>query len=194
MTTTYNLPPRTAERGALAALTQPVTHYTRIAVVLVAGASASATYLDERMQFVCEQPFAAPLAAGPPFPDRENVDNAHEAPAATERPSEALFKRLATENPHALVTWSQQTDLPRGLIARAAEALGHVADHEVAVPALLALLDRDDLVVKEGALNGLARHPLPDVVGRVRAVMEDERNHYAIRDIAREVLADFDDG
>lgn len=195
MTTTYDLPPRAAERSVFSAIAEPVAYHASIAatVVMVAGASPAATFLDKRMQCFCAPTLTAPIAAGPSFQDPENVAATRDVQAAEGRPSEALFKKLTVENPQALVMWSQRTDLPRGLIARAAEALGRVADHQVAVPALMALLDRDDLVVKEGALNGLAGHPLPHVVERVRAVMDDQRNHPAIRDIAREVLADFDD-
>lgn len=107
------------------------------------------------------------------------------------RPSEALFNKLATENPQALVVWCRRTDLPRGLIARAAEALGRVSDEGVAVPALMALLERDDLVVQEGALHGLACHPGHAVEARIRALIDDSHSHAAIREITAEVLDEF---
>jgi hypothetical protein len=186
MTTTYDLPLRASERGW--GVAEPVTYHASIAFLIVAGAGAAATYLDRRMQLFSPPPLSAPIAGGPPLQEAERVAIARRALAASERPSEALFKTLAIEDPQTLVVWSQRPDLPRGLVARAAEALGQVVDDEVAVPALMALLEKDDLVVKEGALHGLASHPTPEVRARIRAVINDLRNHAVIREIAAEVL------
>ncbi len=77
---------------------------------------------------------------------------------STERPSEALFARLATDDPARLVVMLTSGELSPGLLTYAAEIAGQQLPSAMVVPALLTLLRHEKAVVREGAIYGLSGH------------------------------------
>jgi len=106
-------------------------------------------------------------------------------------PTERQLRTLATLDPWRLVDRVRAGDFSPGLMARAAEAVGQIADSTIAVPTLLLLLEAKELVVQEASIYGLSRHPTEEVVAALRVMAESDSTHRLVREIAAEVLEEI---
>jgi hypothetical protein len=92
-----------------------------------------------------------------------------------ERFSEAMFERLVLEDPERLVALLQGDALRPALLTFAAEIAGKGLAFEVVGPALLALLQHERPVVREGAVYGLrAYEERPEVAAALAKVAKDD--------------------
>ena len=110
---------------------------------------------------------------------------------STEKPPRLTLSALvamAESSPCELAMRIHAGDMSAGLRARAAEAMGRVADSNIAVPVLLTLMHDKDIVVQEGAIYGLRRHMTDRVREELERVASNEDTHYIIRDIAMETI------
>lgn len=99
---------------------------------------------------------------------------------------EDLFHRLTTEDPARLVALLR-TEMDPCDLTFAAEIAGKgIVGHGVG-DALTALLEHPERVVREGALYGLAHHPSPELIARVRRMATEDESP-AVRSVARETL------
>jgi HEAT repeats len=105
-------------------------------------------------------------------------------------PCEALFERLAAEDPNRFVALIQQGTLEPHHLTFAAEAAGRIADRVAAVDALLPLLGNASALVREGAVYGLARHIDRGDVRQRLAELATRDPSPGVRDAAREALED----
>lgn len=132
-----------------------------------------------REQSATWKPVAAPFATWPePFSDE----------ASHEKYSEDLFEKLADHSPAQLIRLVQEGRLKDTDLTFAAEAIGRIRDHSLAVPALRHLLAHPAAVVREGALYGLSRHLTAEVERLIGSVAESD-NDPCIREVARDILA-----
>lgn len=102
--------------------------------------------------------------------------------------SEALFERLAVEDPGLLLTYLESGDIPPHSLTYAAEIAGNKLPTDVVVGPLLRLLKHESAVVREGALRGLRLHydPFLAVFRDIAATDESPM----VRQVATEVLED----
>ena len=100
----------------------------------------------------------------------------------------ATFVRMAEHAPLDLVARVRAGGMSPGLLARAAEAMGKIHDHDTAVPELLILLKNEDIAVQEGAIYGLSQHLTDDVRRTLQELSSDESVHSLIREIAADSL------
>jgi hypothetical protein len=92
-----------------------------------------------------------------------------------ERFSEAMFERLAAEDPARLVALLGGDVLGPALLTFAAEIAGRGLAFDVAGAALLALLQHERPVVREGAVYGLRAHDeRPEVAAALAKVAKDD--------------------
>lgn len=105
-----------------------------------------------------------------------------------EKPTMATFVRMAEHAPLDLVARVRAGGMSPGLLARAAEAMGKIHDHDTAVPELLILLKNEDIAVQEGAIYGLSQHLTDDVRRTLQELSSDESVHSLIREIAADSL------
>lgn len=89
-------------------------------------------------------------------------------------PSEALFERLAVEDPERLLAMLVSNELRPALLTYAAEIAGRGLPSEQCVPVLIQLLHHGAAVVREGAVYGLAEHPGEVVTAKLRQVAEND--------------------
>ncbi len=108
--------------------------------------------------------------------------------SSTEKPTMATFVRMAEHAPLDLVARVRAGGMSPGLLARAAEAMGKIHDHDTAVPELLILLKNEDIAVQEGAIYGLSQHLTDDVRRTLQGLSSDESAHSLIREIAADSL------
>ena len=145
--------------------------------ILVVSAIASAVLL---MTVTAQaQPACLQVARGPTM-------NA----TTTPRPTFATLAVMAEKRPLDLIARIEVFGLSPGLRARAAEAMGKVADSNLAVPVLLKLLNDSEIIVQEGAIYGLRRHMNEEVRDRLRQVIEAPATHQIVREVASEMLED----
>jgi hypothetical protein len=71
---------------------------------------------------------------------------------------EALFERLAQQDPNRLLRMLNSGDLEPALLTHAAETAGRHLASELVVPVLLKLLQHTSPLVREGAIYGLSHH------------------------------------
>lgn len=100
----------------------------------------------------------------------------------------AALVAMAERSPRELIARIHAGDMSAGLRARAAEAMGRVADCDIAVPVLLTLLHDKDIVVQEGAIYGLSRHMTSSVREALQLVIDDDSAHPIIRNIAADAI------
>ncbi len=92
----------------------------------------------------------------------------------TNAPSEALFERLAVENPARLLAMLISSELKPSMLTYAAEIAGRsLPTHQVA-PLLIKLLSHESAVVREGAVYGLEEHSGQEVTNELRRVFETD--------------------
>jgi hypothetical protein len=103
-------------------------------------------------------------------------------------PCEALFERLASEDPSALLRVVNEGKLAPYDLTFAAESLGRLADHESAREALVALLHNPSPVVREGAIYGLAKLPMKAEVHAILVKIASEDSSAAVRGAAADAL------
>ena len=106
---------------------------------------------------------------------------------------EAEIRALAMEAPEKLLVLLGKAETegrPSGYLASMLEALARSPLDSV-VPTLIRFLDHASPVVQEGALYGLAGHPTPQVVAKLREVTENKFRNRVIREIATEVLREI---
>lgn len=115
-----------------------------------------------------------------------------DGPVPNIRRTEAVLREMARSEPNRLIDFVGCVSTP-GLLARAAEALGLVADSSVARPVLLRLLKHEDAVVQEGAIYGLAGHMDDLVRAELSALATSDATSPIIRSIALEALNETDD-
>jgi hypothetical protein len=103
------------------------------------------------------------------------------------------MRDLAKKDPERLLTLlddAEKEGRPSGYLARMLEALARSSVDSV-VPTLFHFLEHNSLVVQEGALLGLAGHPTPQVVERIREVTKNKFRNRVIQEIATEVLEEI---
>lgn len=94
--------------------------------------------------------------------------------APAEAPSEALFERLAVENPARLLAMLISSELKPSMLTYAAEIAGrNLPTHQVA-PLLIKLLSHESAVVREGAVYGLEEHSGQEVTNELRRISETD--------------------
>ncbi len=102
-------------------------------------------------------------------------------------PSEALFERLATEDRDRLLKFLQPAALKPSLQTFAAEIAGRLLPSDQIVPALMALLQSESALVREGAVYGLAYHLSKVVVETLEGLVASDQSP-GVRAAAAEVL------
>lgn len=102
-------------------------------------------------------------------------------------PSEENFARLALEAPETLVVLLVSNMLRPSDLTFAAEAAGQISDSEMVRAPLLALLNHEAALVREGAVYGLARHLSAEVRTRLQEVAGNDPSP-GVREAARETL------
>lgn len=107
-------------------------------------------------------------------------------PVDPEAPSEALFERLASDDPPRLLALLA-SDLEPAMLTFAAEIAGRELSSEDVVPPLMALLRHPSAVVREGAIYGLAHHPRDDVDRELLRLGADDPST-GVRTAANDVL------
>ena len=94
--------------------------------------------------------------------------------APPETPSEALFERLAAENPQRLLAMLVANELRPALLTYAAEIAGRTLPSEMCVPVLVPLLYHESALVREGTVYGLAEHLDELVTSELRKVSNND--------------------
>lgn len=103
-------------------------------------------------------------------------------------PCEALFKRLATENPDELLSALDSGVLAPHDLTFAAEAAGDIRDTRRVQVALFALLRHVSPLVREGAIYGLAKLPPTDEVQTALREISQNDASAGVRAAAADVL------
>ncbi len=103
-----------------------------------------------------------------------------------EAPSEALFERLAKEDPARLVR-ILKSNLSPGHLTHAAEIAGRELPSDVVVPTLLELLLHASPLVREGAIYGLAVHRSTAVDAALKSLIERDASP-GVRAAAESIL------
>lgn len=106
-----------------------------------------------------------------------------------DRPCERLFERLAVEDHDRLVGYLAPDLLPPHLLTFAAEHAGSMPA-SVAVRPLLALLDHESAVVREGAAMGLSCHAGDSSVRRALIIVSESDPSPGVRERAQEAIED----
>lgn len=102
--------------------------------------------------------------------------------------SEALFKRLATEDPDQLLAALSGTALAPHDLTFAAEAAGEIRDTARAQIALLALLRHDSALVREGVIYGLGKLPVNEQIRTALEEIAHRDSSAGVRAAAADVL------
>lgn len=97
---------------------------------------------------------------------------AHVSAPDLDLPSEALFERLASEDPPRLIEMLATASLPPPLLTFAAEIAGRRLQADTCVPALLRLLHHEAAVVREGVIYGLMGHPGEEITAEFTRLAE----------------------
>jgi hypothetical protein len=124
----------------------------------------------------------------------EQVRDAHEESVARptwEAPCEDMFEWMADNEPGALLELIRGGTLEYYDLTFAAEIAGRIADHSAVVQVLMPLLDHPEPVVREGAIYGLARHVIAEVIERIRDIAAND-NSPGVRKAARGLLEDVE--
>ena len=103
-----------------------------------------------------------------------------------EAPSEALFERLAKEDPARLLRMLK-SDLSPGHLTHAAEIAGRELPSEQVVATLLELLRHGSPLVREGAIYGLAAHRSKAVDAELKSLFERDASP-GVRAAAESIL------
>jgi hypothetical protein len=102
-------------------------------------------------------------------------------------PSEALFERLAVDDPDRLLSLLEDAKLEPSMLTFAAEIAGRLLPSGSVTPVLLGLLEHPSPLVREGAIYGLAEHAGDAIAERIQEIAKSDPSP-GVRAAAADVL------